>query len=105
MPSDPVGCSRLPRPDSVRSLGERCTVAPHVCIIDRRYGFWSKLEPTIQTSHSSPNSVHAKANDDPHCPAPVSVASLRMPASALAWACATAVLGLCDPAGEPPSYL
>jgi hypothetical protein len=25
----------------VRSLGDRCTVAPHVCIIERRYGFWS----------------------------------------------------------------
>ena len=28
-------------PASVRSLGERCTVAPQVWIIERRYGFWS----------------------------------------------------------------
>jgi hypothetical protein len=36
MPSDPVGESALARPDSVSWLGERCTVAPHVCIIERR---------------------------------------------------------------------
>ncbi len=36
IPSDPVGCSACERPDCVRSLGERCTVAPQVCIIERR---------------------------------------------------------------------
>ena len=36
----------------------------------------------MQTSHSSPNSEHAKASEEPHCPAPVSVASLRIPACA-----------------------
>jgi hypothetical protein len=36
IPSEPVGCSAFARPDSVRSDGERCTVAPHVCIIERR---------------------------------------------------------------------
>jgi len=36
MPSDPVGCDALDNPLCVRSLGERCTVAPHVSIIDRR---------------------------------------------------------------------
>ena len=41
MPSEPVGEPALARPASVCSLGERCTVAPHVCIIERRYGFWS----------------------------------------------------------------
>ena len=41
IPSEPVGCEACARPDCVRSEGERCTVAPHVCIIERRYGFWS----------------------------------------------------------------
>ena len=41
MPSEPVGCSACERPASVRSDGERCTLAPHVSIIERRYGFWS----------------------------------------------------------------
>ena len=36
IPSDPVVCSRWARPDSVTSDGERCTVAPHVSIIERR---------------------------------------------------------------------
>jgi hypothetical protein len=36
MPSEPVGEPALARPDSVSSEGERCTVAPHVCIIERR---------------------------------------------------------------------
>ena len=38
----------------------------------------------MKTSHSSPNSEHANASDDPHCPAPVSVVSFLMPACALA---------------------
>ena len=36
----------------------------------------------MKTSHSRPKSRHAKASDEPHCPAPVSVVSLRMPACA-----------------------
>ena len=36
IPSEPVGCDACARPASVRSLGERCTVAPQVCIIERR---------------------------------------------------------------------
>ena len=28
----------------------------------------------MNTSHSSPNSEHANASEEPHCPAPVSVA-------------------------------
>ena len=36
----------------------------------------------MKTSHSRPNSAHAKASDEPHWPAPVSVVSLRMPACA-----------------------
>ena len=36
MPSDPVGEPALARPDSVCSEGERWTVAPQVCIIERR---------------------------------------------------------------------
>ena len=34
----------------------------------------------MKTSHSRPKSRQAKASDEPHCPAPVSVLSLRMPA-------------------------
>jgi hypothetical protein len=41
MPSEPVGWLCWARPDSVSVLGERCTRAPQVCIIERRYGFWS----------------------------------------------------------------
>ena len=41
IPSEPVGWAACARPDSVRSDGERCTVAPQVSIIARRYGFWS----------------------------------------------------------------
>ena len=36
IPSDPVGCDAWLRPASVRSLGERWTVAPQVSIIERR---------------------------------------------------------------------
>ena len=36
----------------------------------------------MKTSHSSPNRLQAKASEEPHCPAPVSVASLAMPACA-----------------------
>ena len=59
----------------------------------------------MNTSHSSPKSWQARASADPHCPAPVSVA---LPIPARCWgnkACATAVFGLWDPAGETPSYL
>ena len=59
----------------------------------------------MNTSHSSSKSVHANATAEPHWPAPVSVASLAMPASAFSYACATAVLALCEPAGDVPSYL
>ena len=59
----------------------------------------------MKTSHSSPNSEQANASDEPHCPAPVSVASFLIPALAFSYACGTAVLGLCEPAGETPSYL
>ena len=38
----------------------------------------------MKTSHSMSNSEQAKASDEPHWPAPVSVVSLRMPASRLA---------------------
>ncbi len=36
----------------------------------------------MKTSHSSPNSEHANASDEPHWPAPVSVASFLIPACA-----------------------
>ena len=35
MPREPVGWDACERPASVRSDGERCTVAPHVSIIER----------------------------------------------------------------------
>ena len=37
----------------------------------------------MNTSHSSPNIWQASASAEPHCPAPVSVESLRIPASRL----------------------
>ena len=36
MPSEPVECSAFALPDCVSDDGERCTVAPQVCIIERR---------------------------------------------------------------------
>ncbi len=49
--------------------------------------------------------LDAIASAEPHWPAPVSVTRRSMPASLFAYACATALFGLCDPAGETPSYL
>ena len=49
----------------------------------RRYGFWSKLTFTMKTSTSSPNMAPATASALPHWPAPVSVASFRIPSSRL----------------------
>ena len=40
----------------------------------------------MNTSQSSSNSWQASASAEPHCPAPVSVASLRMPCSRLKYA-------------------
>jgi hypothetical protein len=37
----------------------------------------------MNTSHSRPKSWQASAIADPHCPAPVSVVSFRIPASRL----------------------
>ena len=36
----------------------------------------------MNTSHSMPNSAHANASAEPHCPAPVSVESRLIPACA-----------------------
>ena len=36
IPSEPVSCSACERPASVSWLGDRCTVAPHVSIMERR---------------------------------------------------------------------
>src|SRR3954467_11171234 len=41
----------------------------------------------------------------PPGPGRVPAAGLRPPAWAFSYACATAVFGLCEPAGETPSYL
>ena len=59
----------------------------------------------MNTSHSRSKMPQAKASDEPHWPAPVSVVSFLIPALALANACGTAVFGLCEPVGETPSYL
>ena len=59
----------------------------------------------MKTSQSSPKSEHANASEEPHWPAPVSVESYLTPAWAFSYACGTAVFGLCEPAGETPSYL
>src|SRR6188472_3126227 len=108
MPSEPVesGCfSRIARPLLVRSLGEAIVSAPNVSMKIRRYGYCSYDAFTMYTVHSRPKKLQAIAIADPHWPAPVSVAIRVMPASLLKYACGTAVFGLCDPAGEPPSYL
>ena len=59
----------------------------------------------MYTSTSRPKTCPAKAREEPHCPAPVSVVSRVTPSCLLSKACATAVFGLCDPVGETPSYL
>ena len=59
----------------------------------------------MKTSHSSPNCEQANASAEPHWPAPVSVTSFFTPACAFSNAWAIAVFGLCEPAGEVPSYL
>ena len=41
-------------PAAVASDGDGCTVAPHVSIISRRYGFWSKDARTCHTSQLRP---------------------------------------------------
>ena len=49
----------------------------------RRYGFCSYDAFTMYTWHSRPKKLHAIASAEPHCPAPVSVAMPRVPASLL----------------------
>ena len=54
---------------------------------------------------ASARAKDAIAIAEPHCPAPVSVTIALVPASLLKKTCGTAVLGLCEPTGETPSYL
>ena len=54
---------------------------------------------------SRPNWAPAKDRAEPHWPAPVSVAMRVTPSCWLYQACGMAVFGLCEPAGEVPSYL
>jgi hypothetical protein len=81
------GCSgssaSILRPVSVSSDGLRTTLAPNVSITERRYGLPSYEAPTCQTLHSSPYCAQANASAVPHCPAPVSVVSVRTPLRAL----------------------
>ena len=59
----------------------------------------------MYTLHSRPKSCDANASALPHWPAPVSVVSRVTPSARLKKACGTAVLGLCEPAGETDSSL
>ena len=59
----------------------------------------------MNTSQLMSNSEQASASAEPHWPAPVSVESFSMPAYLFSYACAIALFGLCEPAGETPSYL
>jgi hypothetical protein len=86
MPSEPGELGSLAstaRPAAVRSDGEGWITPPNVSIMIFRYGFWSYDARTCQISQSSPYCAQAKASAVPHCPAPVSVVSRRMPAAAL----------------------
>ena len=93
---------RVARPASVRSDGERCTVRPRSASSSggRASGYsWSRPStPRIQ-----PKSWQAKASDEPHWPAPVSVVSFLMPAGGVLVGLAPRCW-LCEPAGETPSY-
>ena len=71
--------ARIDRPYSVTSDGLGCSVAPHTSIIVLRYGLVRYEAATCQISHSMPYCAVAKASALPHCPAPVSVVSLRTP--------------------------
>jgi hypothetical protein len=69
------------RPNRVSVDGLGTQRAPNVSMNARRYGFWSYDTRTMKTSTSRPKSAPAKASDEPHCPAPVSVAIFFMPAA------------------------
>ena len=97
--------ARMSRPALVSVAGLATQLAPQVCIISLRNGFWSKLMRTMKTLHSRPIRLHAKARALPHWPAPVSVVSRLMPNCLLYQACGTAVLGLWLPAGLTLSSL
>ena len=67
------------RPYSVIGDGLECRVAPQISIIVLRYGLDRYDAATCQISHSMPYWAVANASALPHCPAPVSVVSFRMP--------------------------
>ena len=87
------------------SDGLECNVAPQTSIIVLRYGLVRYDAATCQISHSMPYCAVAKASALPHCPAPVSVVSRRMPSCVVVEGLGTDVFGLCEPAGLTPSYL
>ena len=68
-------------PEEVRSVYRQWRPTP--LYRARRYGFCSYETRTMYTSTSSPKSAPANARDEPHWPAPVSVASRSTPACAL----------------------
>ena len=75
--------ARIARPDCVSFEGDGTQRAPYVSISARRYGFWLYDTRTMNTFTSMPNSAPAKASDEPHWPAPVSVVIFLMPACLL----------------------
>ncbi len=86
IPSDPVEsgfASRIFFPTCVVLEGDGRTSAPNVSMKIRRYGFCSYEALTMNTRHSRSKNRHAIESADPHCPAPVSVAMRRTPASLL----------------------
>ena len=103
MPSEPGWsgrCARMARPelvsldglrDAARAVGFHQRAAIRLLVVGHAH---------LEHLHLIPNSAPAKASDDPHWPAPVSVASFLMPACWLYQACGTAVLGLWLPAGR-----
>ena len=105
LPGQSGSLARISCPARVWSDGLAIHVPPQVSIISRRKGFCSKLILTMNTLHSSPIRLQAKARAEPHWPAPVSVVSRSVPACLLYQACGTAVLGLWLPGGETPSFL
>src|SRR2546421_11085638 len=75
LPGESGSRARMERPELVRSVGDGGTVAPHVSIRARRYGFCWYETLTMYTVHCRPNIWLASASAEPHCPAPVSVLS------------------------------
>src|SRR5205807_3235864 len=66
LPGESGSSFNMPRPALVRLVGDGYTVAPHVSIIARRYGFCSYDTLTMYTVTSRLNSAPANASAEPH---------------------------------------